>query len=247
MYFGDDPVKSRSVFLASSVHVLTSLGILCSLFAALNVFDKNLGFAFVWLGIALFIDAIDGTLARKVQVSKLLPNINGLMMDSIIDFINYIFIPCLILVHADFLLPDLEIALPATILIISIFSYSRMSVTSEDFKYVGFPVAWNIIVLYLFILETSQMINTIVIFIFIGLRFIPLKYVHPFRTKHMRKQTLLITSFWFTSMAVLCLNKAVTINPILIQPAHAILAITTLYFIGITLLSGRTLISGKAS
>ena len=108
-------------------------------------------------------------------------------------------------------------------------------------------VAWNIIVLYLFILETSKMINTIVIFIFIGLRFVPLKYVHPFRTKHMRKQTLLITLFWFTSMAVLCLNKAVTINPILIQPAHAILAITTLYFIGITLLSGRTLISGKAS
>ena len=247
MYFGDDPVKSRSVFLASSVHALTSLGILCSLFAALNVFDKNLGFAFVWLGIALFIDAIDGTLARKVQVSKLLPNINGLMMDSIIDFINYIFIPCLILVHADFLLPDFEIALPATILIISIFSYSRMTVTSEDFKYVGFPVAWNIIVLYLFILETSQMINTIVIFIFIGLRFVPLKYVHPFRTKHMRKQTLLITSFWFTSMAVLCLNKAVTINQILIQPAHAVLAITTLYFMGITLLSSKALISGKAS
>ena len=120
MYFGDDPVKSRSVFLASSVHALTSLGILCSLFAALNVFDKNLGFAFVWLGIALLIDAIDGTLARKVQVSKLLPNINGLMMDSIIDFINYIFIPCLILVHADFLIPDFKIALPATILIISI-------------------------------------------------------------------------------------------------------------------------------
>ena len=87
---------------ALGVHLLTSLGIVCSLLAILAVFEGNLNLTFLWLGVALFIDAIDGSLARKIGVSRFTPNINGLMMDSIVDFTNYILIPCLILSTADF-------------------------------------------------------------------------------------------------------------------------------------------------
>ena len=156
---------------AIGVHLLTSFGIVCSLFAVLNVFEGNLGSAFMWLGVALFIDSIDGTLARKIDVATFTPNINGLMMDSIVDFTNYILIPCLILVKAGYLLPNFEVCLPAIILVVSLFSYSRISVSDDDSRYVGFPVAWNIVVVYLFILEMSQLANSVVISIFIALKF----------------------------------------------------------------------------
>ena len=81
---------------ALGVHLLTSLGIVCSLLAIIAVFGGNLNLTFLWLGVALFIDAIDGSLARKIGVSRFTPNINGLMMDSIVDFTNYILIPIII-------------------------------------------------------------------------------------------------------------------------------------------------------
>ena len=223
---------------AIGVHLLTSFGIVCSLFAVLNVFEGNLGSAFMWLGVALFIDAIDGTLARKIDVATFTPNINGLMMDSIVDFTNYILIPCLILVKAGYLLPNFEVCLPAIILVVSLFSYSRISVSDDDFRYVGFPVAWNIVVVYLFILEMSQLANSVVVSIFIALKFVPLKYVHPFRTRRLRKPTLIFTGLWFLSTAVLCLNKAVTLDAYVFLMANGVLALATFYFLCLTLASG---------
>ena len=232
------PNTAMSTLAALGVHLLTSLGIVCSLLAILAVFEGNLNLTFLWLGVALFIDAIDGSLARKIGVSRFTPNINGLMMDSIVDFTNYILIPCLILSTADFLLPSVEVLLSAIILVISLFSYSRISVTDIDFRYVGFPVAWNIIVVYLFIFEMSQLANTSIILLFIALKFVPLKYVHPFRTKRLRKPTLFMSGLWFISIGVLCLNKTHTLSGHTFLLACGALAISTLYFCCLTLASG---------
>ena len=223
---------------ALGVHLLTSLGIVCSLLAIIAVFEGNLNLTFLWLGVALFIDAIDGSLARKIGVSRFAPNINGLMMDSIVDFTNYILIPCLVLSTADYLLPSVEVLLSAVILVISLFSYSRISVSDIDFRYVGFPVAWNIVVVYLFIFEMSQLANTLVILFFIVLKFVPLKYVHPFRTKRLRKPTLFMTGLWFISIGILCLNKTQTLSGPTFLLACGALAVSTLYFCCLTLASG---------
>ena len=143
------PNTAMLTLAALGVHLLTSLGIVCSLLAIIAVFEGNLSLTFLWLGVALFIDAIDGSLARKIGVSRFAPNINGLMMDSIVDFTNYILIPCLVLSTADYLLPSVEALLSAVILVISLFSYSRISVSDIDFRYVGFPVAWNLSLIHI--------------------------------------------------------------------------------------------------
>ena len=222
---------------ALGVHLLTSLGIACSLLAIIAVFERNLNLTFLWLGVAPFIDAIDGSLARQIGVSRFAPSINGLMMDSIVDFTNYILIPCLILSTADYLLPSVEVLLSAIILVISLFSYSRISVSDFDFRYVGFPVAWNIVVVYLFIFEMSQLANTSVILFFIVLKFVPLKYVHPFRTKRLRNPTLFMTGLWFISIGILCLNKTQTLSGPTFLLACGALVVSTLYFCCLTIAS----------
>ena len=62
---------------AASVHLFTALGAVCGLLAALAVFDGAWERMFAWLGLALVIDAIDGTFARRAQVEERLPRVRG--------------------------------------------------------------------------------------------------------------------------------------------------------------------------
>ena len=238
--------SNRQKFIAISVHLFTAFGIVCSLYSLLSVFNNDIFGAFMWLGIAIFIDSIDGTLARKAEVSKILPNINGLMMDSIVDFINYVFIPIVILLEFGLLLSRFDEMLAISVLLISLFSYSRKAVADADFRYTGFPVAWNVVVVYLHIFETGQLFNTIVISLFIALKFVPLKYVHPFRTLHLRSKTLIASVVWFASVSLLCLEKEIDMIEEISVAAAIGLAYATLYFAIITISSIRELSSASA-
>ena len=83
-------------------------------------------YALIFLLIALFIDIVDGSLARQFEVKKHIPNLDGRMLDSIIDFINFVFIPCIILYEFDYLPEHFKIILPLLILGVSIYSFSSI-------------------------------------------------------------------------------------------------------------------------
>ena len=94
--------------------MLTSFGIICSFFALKNIIDGEIFKAFMWLGLGLLIDGIDGTIARFLKVSVKLPHIDGHMLDSIIDYINYIFIPAFMLHHLRILPEIMDTIIPTT-------------------------------------------------------------------------------------------------------------------------------------
>ena len=93
------------VIKAYSVHLFTTMGIVCGIFAVKALYEKNLDIVFLWLGIALLIDGTDGFFARKYQVTKFAPRINGVILDAIVDFFNYVILPVLIILQIGFL-PD---------------------------------------------------------------------------------------------------------------------------------------------
>ena len=140
------------------VHVLTGLGIFLSFFSIISILSENLLFALIFLLIALFIDIVDGSLARQFEVNKHIPNLDGRMLDSIIDFINFVFIPCIILYKFDYLTEPFNIILPLLILGVSIYSFSSIKVYTKEHLYVGFPSIWNVLVIYLTILGLSKML-----------------------------------------------------------------------------------------
>ncbi len=45
-------------------------------------------------GIAVTIDAVDGTFARLVGVKEVLPIFDGALLDNIVDYLNYVVTPC---------------------------------------------------------------------------------------------------------------------------------------------------------
>ncbi len=87
------PANSATRAIAFSVHVFTAFGAGCALLALTAAVNAQWAAMFVWLGIALCIDGIDGTFARRLQVAHLLPRWSGDVLDLVVDILNYVFVP----------------------------------------------------------------------------------------------------------------------------------------------------------
>ena len=189
------------------VHLLTGSGILMSFFSIISILNNDKLLTFLFLIIALFIDVIDGNLARKYNVKKFSPNVDGVMLDSIVDYINYVFIPCIIIYKFDYVPEQFEIVVPILILSISLFSFSYLKIITENYLYIGFPSIWNVIVIYLSILDLNVWDNLFIFFILIILKIIPIKVIHPMRYKnHKRKNSIIALGLIFISL-ILLLNS----------------------------------------
>ena len=193
-----------NVIKAYLVHLLTGIGILMSFFAIISILNENKLLTFLFLIIALFIDVIDGNLARKYNVKKFCPNIDGMMLDTIVDYINYVFIPCIIIYKFNYVPEQFVIILPILILSISLFSFSYLKIMTENYLYIGFPSIWNVIIIYLSILDLNVWNNLLILLILIILKVIPIKIIHPMRYKnHKRKNSIIAIGLIFISLTLL--------------------------------------------
>ncbi len=217
------------------VHLLTGFGVLFGFFALISVFNNNQTNAFLWLGLAFLIDSVDGTVARKFNVKKNLPNIDGKMLDSIIDFFNYVMVPA-IMIYWFKLLPDHFIILvPSILILISIYSYVNLNVMTNDHFYNGFPAIWNVVVLYFYIFATSQFINLVILTLLIVLKFSPLKCVHPLRVKKLKSVSIFFTVIWFLTSALLILSMQFEIKTVYEIFFMFLWVLSNIYFISISL------------
>ena len=108
-------------------------------------------------------------------------------------------------IHYFGILPKVvDIVIPAIIMVISVISYSNKNTKTDENCYIGFPAIWNVVVLYLVILNCDILINTGVLIFLIILKIIPLRFVHPFRTEKFKKLTLIMSFSWFafTSLTI---------------------------------------------
>ena len=134
-----DEIFKHEKFLGILVHLLTGLGIVAGFFALIAVMNNNQKEAFLWLGFAFLIDSVDGTLARKFNVKKNLPHIDGKMLDSIIDFFNYVIIPSVMIYWFRYVPDQFILLIPVILIFISIYSYVNLNILTNDNYYNGFP------------------------------------------------------------------------------------------------------------
>src|SRR6201995_4414080 len=90
---------------AFSVHVFTALGAGLALLALLEAVREHWAAMFAWLGVALVIDAADGPMARRLDVVRLQPNWSGEVLDLVVDFVTYVFVPAYAITAGGLLLP----------------------------------------------------------------------------------------------------------------------------------------------
>jgi len=222
------------VFLSYSVHLFTVSGVVFSFFALLAVIDQNLPLAFFFLAVALFIDGVDGSLARIVDVKRHTPNINGENLDNIIDFLNYVFIPAFIVYRLKLVPEVFGLVSACLILIVSCYTFANNKVKTSDFYFSGFPAIWNVVVLYFYLLKTDPFLNLIIIAILSFLTFIPIKYLHPFRVKSLRKISLTVLLIWMITTVILLYFG--DLDTRILNLSLAIWSMTNFYFIILTIL-----------
>ena len=135
---------------ALSVHLFTATGAVFAMLAMLAAVDEKWDLMFLWLVVAFIVDGIDGPLARKYDVKQFAPQYDGMVLDMIIDYITYIFIPAYALFKSG-LLPDWIGWI--CILVITYTSAMYMVDTrmkTKDNSFSGFPATWNMLVLVIF-------------------------------------------------------------------------------------------------
>jgi phosphatidylcholine synthase len=227
------PTKMK--FGAAAVHVFTALGAVCALFATLALIDQRWELMFGWLGLAFFIDGIDGTFARMVDVAKRLPDFSGERLDLIVDYVTYVFVPTLALLKAGFLVGPLGHVLAAAILLSSLYHFCDLGNKSDDHCFVGFPAVWNLVAFQLFAFDASQPVTALVVLLGAVLTFVPWRWVHPMRVDALRPVTLALMGLWALA-ALFALLQGFPQVGLLTQ---LILAVATLWGIGLALLWRR--------
>ena len=193
---------------AWAVHGFTASGAVLGFLAIISILNNDLVGAFLWLGLALLIDGIDGSLARKIGVLDKTPNIDGSTLDNVIDYLNYVIIPALMIYWFQMVPNGWEIILPAGMFAVSLYTFANINTKTNDYYFSGFPAVWNIVVLYFYILNTHPIINVIIILLLFIFTFIPIKFVHPLRVKKIRNLTIFCTVLWSATTL-----KLVTTNP----------------------------------
>ena len=169
----------HSVLAAALVHVFTASGIGCALLAVVSLIDRDWQQMFVWLGVALAVDALDGPLARRAHVKTVLPRFDGERLDLVIDYVTYVFIPALAMHRADILPGKAGMAMCVAIVMSSLFHFSDTRSKTDDNCFVGFPAIWNVVALYLFAYAAPPYVAMLVCLAFVVLTFVPVKWVHP--------------------------------------------------------------------
>lgn len=178
---------SLSRYLAAwMVHGFTASAAYLGLYTLYSIYQHHYVQAFWLMAITIFIDAIDGTLARSVQVKKILPKMDGTLLDNIVDYLNYVITPCFFLMVKPGMLPSFwAIPLLTAIVLSSAYQFCQTDAKTPDHFFKGFPCYWNIAVFYMFIFDTSMFSNFIILSILCILIFVPIKYVYPSRLDYL--------------------------------------------------------------
>jgi phosphatidylcholine synthase len=71
----------------------TALGLVFGFLAIIAISRHEWLLAFVWMAVTVFIDSIDGILARAFKVQEVLPNFDGALLDNIVDYFTYVIVP----------------------------------------------------------------------------------------------------------------------------------------------------------
>lgn len=195
--------------LAWLVHGLTASGAVLALLAWNAVERQRWSEALLWLFAALLIDGVDGTLARTADVKTRAPRIDGDVLDLVIDYLTYVFVPTLLMWRAGLLPAGFELPLAALIQLASLYVFARRDIKTPDGYFRGFPALWNIVAFYLIVGGPGPAAGAAVIIAMTALTFAPIHVVHPFRVRDYGRWLLVISAVWAGSTAALLISGLV--------------------------------------
>lgn len=201
---GDPPRGGGpAVLLGWSVHLLTASGTVFALLALAAIVEEDWRLALLWLLAALAVDGIDGTLARWTRVKQVVPRIDGAVLDLVVDYLNYVFVPALLIWRAGLVPADWALPLAAAILLSALYVFARADMKTEDSYFRGFPALWNVVALYLYAAGFGPEAGAAIVLLLVLMSFAPVHFVHPFRVRDYGAWLPALAIVWAASSAPL--------------------------------------------
>lgn len=223
-------LSNRPQIVAWSIHLFTASGALWGLLAILAIVQHQWQAAFLWMAVAVAVDGLDGTLARRFRVVGMTPDFDGALLDNIIDYETYVVVPALLIYEAGLLPPPLLLAGVAIVLLSSAFQFCQADAKTDDYAFKGFPSYWNVLVFYLFMFTFAPWLNFVIVLACAVLVFVPVKYLYPSRMNRYRGVTVAATAVWGLLVLVVLLRYP--------QPSPGLLWLSLLYavyYVGLSL------------
>jgi len=234
------PVSRPALVRAFLVHLLTASGAALGLLALVAAVDGRWALMCAWFGLALIVDGIDGTFARRLKVAERLPRWSGETLDLVVDFVTYSFVPAYAIATAG-LLPGI-VALPAGVVIVMTsglyFADRRMKMSGNYFR--GFPALWNIAAFYPRLLRLDPWINAAVVATLAALSFAPFRFIHPVRVRRLRAVNIVLLVVW-SVLSIVALDRDLAPE---VWVSTGLVAIG-LYVLGVGLLPGQSMTSRR--
>jgi phosphatidylcholine synthase len=178
------------------VHIFTALGAGIALIALLEAVREHWAAMFAWLGAALVVDALDGPIARRLDVVRVVPNWSGEVLDLVVDFVTYVFVPAYAITASGLLLPLAAPLLGVGIAVSGALYFADRRMKADDNHFRGFPALWNVAAFYLFLLRWPPALSSLVVAVLIVLTFVPFHVLHPIRVVRLRSLTLSLLALW---------------------------------------------------
>lgn len=184
---------------AWAVHIFTASGGIVGLVALQAAAAGQFRESVLWMLLALTIDSVDGTMARRAKVSEVVPGIDGRRLDDIVDYLNYVIVPIAFLGFSGAI--D-SIWVAAAPILASAYGFSQADAKTEDHFFVGFPSYWNVVAIYVWWFDFSVTATAILLVALATAVFIPLKYVYPSRMQSLWWSTNAGAALWVGILAV---------------------------------------------
>ena len=170
-------------FRAALVHLYTASGVLLAFLATAEICTPapDVRVVFVLLAAAVLIDATDGTLARRWEVKRWLPGIDGRTIDDLVDYLTYTFVPLLLIWRMGWL-PEPAFVWVAPALIASLFGFANTGAKDESGGFfLGFPSYWNVVAFYAGLAHRyyGPWVNAIAVLFLALLTVLPVRFLYP--------------------------------------------------------------------
>ena len=178
------------------VHLFTAIGAVCAMLAMLAAVEEKWGLMFLWLVVAFIVDGIDGPLARRYDVKTYAPQIDGVLLDLIIDYLTYVFIPAYALFKSGILPGWTGWVAIIVITYASAVYFADTRMKTKDNSFAGFPGCWNMVVIVLFATDPNFWVTLGLVVALAVAMFTPLKFIHPVRTDRWRAVSLPVAIAW---------------------------------------------------
>ncbi|MTI17545.1 phosphatidylcholine synthase [Rhodobacteraceae bacterium RKSG542] len=182
------------------IHILTALGAPIALLAMIAGAQNDLPLMFFWLWVALVVDGLDGPMARHFKVKERLPRWNGTILDLVIDYATYTFLPAFALYQSGLLSEFWGLVSGALIVFTGAIYFADNNMKTENGGFSGFPGVWNMVIVVLVALQASEPLILAMVALCCVLTFVPVDFVHPVRTVKWRVLTLTMLAVWSAAL-----------------------------------------------